>query len=470
MKLTRREAVGSFFAAGGAFALPGCLSFGWGKCLDYDETLRDRCWMWGHDIDQLDAPGNKWKLPAEGKMDMVEACRMMGLENLNVIRWGNPPAEYRRKFDGMKRITWPICGHPDEPNATFEDMCEYDFRLADEMPNLIGFEMDDFFRPDLPPVTVETPFGRRQSLQSVFPYEKLLALRRRVDACSRPLDLRVVVYDGLLEKEDLFVPCADLATAATFWTWKGADLMKLERNFRKYRDLLPAKPTFLGVYLWDFGEAKPMKMDYLMYELEYGLDLWRRREIEGFVFLATSICNKNLPTVEYVRQWLAEHATVMRRPEPEPYYVGNIAARLTSDKDNRRFQKAFEFLHRSDLKRMPVGRYEIDGDNVFALIQECDLKPVSEAKGEAHRRYIDIQTPLTGDETYGVARLTDGNFRNLFDSKADFGLYDQDMQTFTLHPGEFAIFMPPRGLHAPGLTRDEPHRIRKLVVKVKYRT
>ena len=112
--------------------------------------------------------------------------------------------------------------------------------------------------------------------------------------------------------------------------------------------------------------------------------------------------------------------------------------------------------------------YTADALDLFA--SGYVLKPVSEAKGEAHRRYIDIQTPLTGDETYGVARLTDENFRKIFDSKSDFGLYDQDLQTFTLHPGEFAMFLPPRGLHAPGLTEGEPHRIRKLVVKVKYRT
>ena len=179
INLTRRETIGSLFTASGALALPGCLGFGRGNPPDYGESLLDRCWMWGHDIGHLDATGNQWKLPVEGKMGMVEACRKMGVGNSNVTRWGNPPAEYRRQFAGLKRLTWPICGHPNEPNATFEDMCEYDFRLLDEMPNLIGFEMDDFFRPDLPPVTVDTPLGKRQSLQAVFSYDQLLALRRR---------------------------------------------------------------------------------------------------------------------------------------------------------------------------------------------------------------------------------------------------------------------------------------------------
>lgn len=312
MNATRREAIGTLFAAGGAFALPGCIAFGRRTAAEYDDALRDRCWMWGHDVGQLDRPGNHWGLKAEGTMDMPEACRKMGVENLNVIRWGNPPIEYRRKFAGLKRLTWAICGDQHEPHSAFKEMCEYDFALLDEMPNLVGFDMDDFFRPWDAPVTVRTPTGPRQSYASVFSYDELLALRRRMDAWRRPLDLRIVLYDGLLERGELMLPCAELATTATFWVWRGPDLMKLEDTFRKYRSFLPGKPTFLGVYLWDFGDKRPMKLEYLKHELDVGLGLWRRREIEGFVFLATSVCNKGLDTVDYVRGWLDAHGSETR--------------------------------------------------------------------------------------------------------------------------------------------------------------
>lgn len=34
------------------------------------------------------------------------------------------------------------------------------------------------------------------------------------------------------------------------------------------------------------------------------------------------------------------------------------------------FQKAFAFLKNSDLEHMEIGRYEIDGDDVFAMIRK----------------------------------------------------------------------------------------------------
>lgn len=469
MSLTRREFAESLLAAGGASALSGCFSTGIGSS-DYDENLRDRCWLRGHDVGFLDAPGNRWNIPVEGKADMVSACLKMGLDNLDVIRWGNPPPEYRRPFASLKRVTWPICGPMTERGASIDDLCEYDFALLDEMPNLIGFEMDDFFRRHLPTIDVQTPSGSRPSLQAAFPYDRLVSLRRRLDDNPRELGLRLSVSDELLEDENLIVPCADQTTTVTFWIREGKNLRDFERLFRKYRTLLPFKPTFLGVQLWDFGGRKPMDMDALKFQLEYGLELWHRREITGFVFSSSALCNKSLPTVEYVRQWIAVHGDERRLLEPEHYHVGNISSRLVSGEENRRFRKAFEFLHRTDLAKLPVGRYAIDGDNVYAMVQTCDLKPTSEARAEAHRRYIDIQTPLTGSETYGVARLSYENFRKVFDSLADVQFCDQGMDFFTLQPGQFAMFLPPRGLHAPGLTLVEPHQIRKLVIKVMYRT
>ena len=50
------------------------------------------------------------------------------------------------------------------------------------------------------------------------------------------------------------------------------------------------------------------------------------------------------------------------------YVVGRIAdsGRFAT---NLRLGKAFSFLRRSDLASLPVGRYEIDGEDVFALVQ-----------------------------------------------------------------------------------------------------
>lgn len=131
------------------------------------------------------------------------------------------------------------------------------------------------------------------------------------------------------------------------------------------------------------------------------------------------------------------------------------------------FRKAFDFLRRPDLADMPPGRVEIDGERCWANVQEADLKPFSEAKLETHRRYIDIQAPLTGTECIGIAAM-DAAARALpFDTQKDYVLYDGPSEPLILEPGDYAVFFPPLGAHAPCCRAPGgPDRIKKVVVKV----
>ena len=132
-----------------------------------------------------------------------------------------------------------------------------------------------------------------------------------------------------------------------------------------------------------------------------------------------------------------------------------------------RFAKAFAFMKRPDLATLKPGRYEIDGDNCWAMIQECDLKPYPQEKGEAHRAYIDIQAPITGEETIGVCDLPRNAVEQPFDAARDYALYAAKTRPLTVRPGEFAVFFPKIDLHMPGCTTGKPARIRKLVIKVR---
>ena len=94
------------------------------------------------------------------------------------------------------------------------------------------------------------------------------------------------------------------------------------------------------------------------------------------------------------------------------------------------------------------------------------MVPPSERKPEFHRRYFDIQIPLTGEETYALAELEDSAAEE-FDAKADVGFVDLKTVPVTLAPGEFAIFFPEKCAHAPACSLTGPRTIRKIVVKVK---
>ena len=131
------------------------------------------------------------------------------------------------------------------------------------------------------------------------------------------------------------------------------------------------------------------------------------------------------------------------------------------------FAKAVAFLQRKDLKCLPTGRYEIDGSNAYAMVQEVALKRWGEGRPELHREYFDIQLPLTGVETVGVGRL-DPKAQGNFDEAADFGFYDgTPVEPLTLNFGEFVILHPATCAHAPCCTLDDVRTIRKIVVKVR---
>ena len=149
-------------------------------------------------------------------------------------------------------------------------------------------------------------------------------------------------------------------------------------------------------------------------------------------------------------------------------YVADSLANVAQYADyGPRFAKAVAFLQRPDLTRLPVGRYVLDGENAYAMVQEATLKAWGVGRPELHREYFDIQLPLSGPETIGVARF-DPATAGEFNVEQDYGLYDVPVEPMTLEPGEFAILHPNTCAHVPCCSDDEPGgTIRKIVIKVR---
>ena len=153
----------------------------------------------------------------------------------------------------------------------------------------------------------------------------------------------------------------------------------------------------------------------------------------------------------------------------EPHIVAKIADCARYEVLNPHFGRAFAFLRRADLANLKPGRYEIDGDNCWATVSDVSLTPLAGAKVEAHRKYIDIQAPITGPETIGFFTMDAAHRALPFDEAHDCVLFDAETKPVTLNPGEFAIFFPLDGAHAPGHSSNGERTIRKVVIKVKGR-
>ena len=76
---------------------------------------------------------------------------------------------------------------------------------------------------------------------------------------------------------------------------------------------------------------------------------------------------------------------------------------------NKNFAKVVEFLKNNDIESLPLGRNDVDGDEVFISMQEFEGKTRDVAKLETHIKYIDIQLPFSTTESLGwrsVGNLT----------------------------------------------------------------
>jgi biofilm protein TabA len=117
----------------------------------------------------------------------------------------------------------------------------------------------------------------------------------------------------------------------------------------------------------------------------------------------------------------------------------------------------------------PAGRYDIDGDRLFALVQELDTAPTATRRFEAHARYLDVQYVVGGCE--GIGYLPGNVGPRLVEDRLashDIAFYDCDVPAceLVLRPGMFAVFAPGE-LHRPCCAVGEPGTVRKVVLKLR---
>ncbi|MBQ8364957.1 MAG: YhcH/YjgK/YiaL family protein [Bacteroidaceae bacterium] len=128
------------------------------------------------------------------------------------------------------------------------------------------------------------------------------------------------------------------------------------------------------------------------------------------------------------------------------------------------FKKAIDFILNNNLENLPLGRNEICGDEIFANVMEAKPRTKEEVPLEVHRKYIDIQVPISGDEVMGYTPLEDLPAAD-YSEENDVALYPVGMLAasyFEVKRSMFTIFFPQDG-HAPAVT---PVPVKKIIVKI----
>jgi YhcH/YjgK/YiaL family protein len=127
---------------------------------------------------------------------------------------------------------------------------------------------------------------------------------------------------------------------------------------------------------------------------------------------------------------------------------------------------AIDYLLTADLKKLANGSHQVDGERVLANVMTYETKRSEEGKFEAHRKYIDIQVVLEGEERCCCAPLSLTTELAHFDADKDVVFLVGPRQTsMQLNPDNFAIFFP-QDAHMPSLNMDEACKVHKVVMKV----
>jgi len=132
------------------------------------------------------------------------------------------------------------------------------------------------------------------------------------------------------------------------------------------------------------------------------------------------------------------------------------------------WKTAFDFL-RTLSPGSEERKYAIDGSNMFAEIACYETISKETTSFESHRKYIDIQTILTGAEIIEVTPSAGLTVNTPYNDTNDveFYNYSKTLTKINLYPGTFTMLFP-HDAHMPGLTpQGKPEQVKKVVVKIK---
>lgn len=130
--------------------------------------------------------------------------------------------------------------------------------------------------------------------------------------------------------------------------------------------------------------------------------------------------------------------------------------------------RALEAFLMQDMINKAPGRYELEGDKLFCLVQDAVPRSVADSQSEAHRRYADIQIPVSATERFGFS-LPQSGLAPCDDrlEAQDLAFYPAPANEFFMdvEPGAYVVFLPAE-LHRPCVLIKNKTEFRKVVIKV----
>lgn len=149
--------------------------------------------------------------------------------------------------------------------------------------------------------------------------------------------------------------------------------------------------------------------------------------------------------------------------------LGNINNLKYEKNYSEVLQKAINYLKNTNFLELNTGvHYPFDSKDMFVQVIDLETKHQSEKKPEVHRKYVDVQFLVHGEEKIGFSVDTGNNkISDDYCEERDILFYSESENESFLNmtPGTFAVFFP-NIVHRPGCAVNENSKIRKVVIKI----
>ena len=128
------------------------------------------------------------------------------------------------------------------------------------------------------------------------------------------------------------------------------------------------------------------------------------------------------------------------------------------------FKLVFDYLKNNNLETMDCAKnIQLRGEDVFFNLDEYETKPTQ--KLEAHKKYIDIQVVITGEEYMGYTNIENTSVSEKYDEKRDVMFLNGSVDKILATNKNFIIFYP-EDAHMPALSVTEPKKVKKAIFKI----
>ena len=153
--------------------------------------------------------------------------------------------------------------------------------------------------------------------------------------------------------------------------------------------------------------------------------------------------------------------------------IVNISSGTESISEYRsRIDKALDYIRNLNKERLEIGKYIVD-KWFYYMVQEYELRDVSDCRFESHNSHVDIQWVLEGNEMMELCEDTElYDFRETYEEKTDTTLYGKEGQSnrreiIELYEGSY-IIIPERRAHKGCIRcKNGSKSVKKIVAKVR---